>query len=142
MMNKLFPIQIHRRDDHFVATTALEKLASDPDRINAQLRDLADSYTRAITTAREALAEAKRNPSARAEAYWRAGQAILIFEKALNEIGFYLPAQNATCARDLGMAEGTFRRFIAFRRRNPNPNALDADDPWRPPRQRDLKREQ
>jgi len=138
-MNPLFPIHIHRRDNDFRATTALEKLASDPDRVNAQLRDIADTYARAITTVQEALADAKRGSNNRGIAYWRAGQTIIDFEIILNAAGFYLAAQNATFARDLGMAEGTFRRFIAFRRRNPDVNALDLDDPWQSPRTRRVK---
>jgi hypothetical protein len=131
-MNKVFPIQLHQRDENFIATTALAKLAEDPDRINAQLRELADAYARAIAEAHAALNALQRGAPERGRAFWRVGQIIEEFERALQSTGFYLPAQTATFARDLGMAEGTLRKITAFHRRNPDVNALDASDPYQP----------
>ena len=122
-MNKLYPIQLHRRDEKMIATTSLEKLAEDPDRVNAQLREFAEAYTRAINAARLARAQIRNE---RAHAYWRIGQAIHEFEKMLREAGFYLPAQTATFARDLGMHEASVRKMVAFHHNNPDANTLDA----------------
>jgi hypothetical protein len=131
-MNKLFPIQLHQRDEKFIATTALTKLAEDPDRTNAQLHELAEQYTHAIAEVRAALATIQRGAPERGRAFWSVGQIIEEFERALQSTGFYLPAQAATFARDLGMAEGTLRKITAFHRRNPDVNALDASDPYQP----------
>ena len=129
-MNARYAVRIHRRGDRFVATTALEKLASDPGRIDAQLRDIADAYARAVAAFREALADGQRGARGRGAAYWRAGQTIVDFENALSAAGFYLVTQNAAFARDLGMNAGTLRKIIAYRRRNPDVNALDATSYW------------
>jgi len=127
-MNKLYPIQLHRRDEKIIATTALAKLAEDPDRVNAQLRECADAYTRAINEARLARAQIR---SERAHAYWRIGQAIHEFDATLRDAGFYLPAQTATFARDLGMHEGSLRKIIALHRQHPEMNSLDKTKSWR-----------
>ncbi|MBI5303806.1 MAG: hypothetical protein HY868_16845 [Chloroflexi bacterium] len=129
-MKQLFPIQIHWRDGKITATTAVAKLADDPDRVNAQLRDFAEAYTSALANARNAHADAKRDAPNRPRAYWRIGQAIGEFDATLRAAGFYLPAQNATFARDLGMHEGSLRKILAFYRRTPDANALDPVKGW------------
>lgn len=130
-MNKLFPIQIHRRDEKFIATTALEKLADDPDRINAQLRDFADAYAHALAEARAAREDGKHDARERARGYWRIGQAIRDFENALKTAGFYLPGQTGIFARELGLNAGTLRKILAFHRNNPDEHAQDARSIWR-----------
>ncbi len=138
-MKKLFPIQIYPRDDHFVVTTAIEKLASNPDRINVQLSDIASKYSRALSKVRETLENAKRNPRERSQAYWLAGRTLLEFENALVAEGFYLPALNTIFARDLGRAEGTLRRWVSFSRRNPSVDSLDEDSYVKPRQKRHQK---
>lgn len=133
-MSKRYPVRIHRRDDRgaprFRATTALEKLADAPEQLEAQLRDLVDAYTRALATAQAALADAKRAPRERTRAYWRVGQAIRDFETTLAAAGFYLVAQTATFARDLGVHQGSLRKVLAFHRQFPDAAALDPQMKW------------
>jgi hypothetical protein len=131
-MNKRFPIRIHRRDENgastFLATTALVKLTDAPDQVQAQLREWGDAYARVVVEARAALNEARGE---RQRAYWRIGKAIYDFEAALGGAGFYLAAQTATFARDLGLNAGTLRKILAFYRRNAGARAVRGDSPWR-----------
>ncbi len=125
-MTKRFPIRIHRREQNgavtFLATTALEKLADDPDRTNAQLREFAEAYTRAVASARAALTRAPRN---RAERYGRVGEAIREFERVIGAAGFYLFARTETFARDLGINAGSLRRILASQRKTPSAGRVE-----------------
>ncbi len=123
-MTKRFPLRIHRREQNgavtFLATTALAKLADDPDRTNALLRDFAAAYTRALARVRDALAEGKRARGEKARRDARVGQAIQEFENTLGAAGFYLFARTETFARDLGVNAGWLRKMIAFQRKTPS----------------------
>jgi hypothetical protein len=130
-MTPRFPIHIHRREENgvttFLATTALAKLADAPDRVQAQLRDFADAYARALAEARAALGDSREGQ----RAYWRIGKTICDFEASLGKAGFYLVGQTAAFARDLDLNAGTLRKIIAFYRRNGDARALRDDTPWR-----------
>ena len=133
-MNDKYPIRIHRRDDQgvttFLATTALVKLADSPEQLQAQLREGAAAYTHALAEARAALAEAKRDASARARAYWRVGKSIHDFEAFLDAAGFYLVAQTETFARDLEVHPGSLRKILAFQSKFPDASTLDSQKVW------------
>ena len=133
-MNDKYPIRIHRRDDQgvttFLATTALVKLADSPDQLQAQLRESAAAYARALAEARAALAEAKRDARERSRAYWRVGKAIRDFEAFLDATGFYLVAQTETFARDLELHPGSLRKILAFQSKFPDASALDSHKAW------------
>lgn len=133
-MNERFPIHIHRRDENgatkFLATTALVKLADSPDRLQAQLRDLTDTYARAVEAARHELDAARRDQGERARAYWRVGKAVRNFEATLDAAGFYLVSQTDTFARDLAVHPGSLRKILAFQKRFPEVDALDSQTAW------------
>ncbi|HEX7593527.1 MAG TPA: hypothetical protein VF429_05075 [Anaerolineae bacterium] len=142
-MNERFPIHIHRRDENgtrkFLATTALVKLADSPDRLQAQLGELADTYARAVEVARLELDVARRDQGERTRAYWRVGKAIRDFEATLDAAGFYLVSQTDTFARDLALHSGSLRKILAFQKRFPEVDALDSQTAWMRYRERQKK---
>ncbi len=142
-MSARFPIHIHRREEDgvttFLATTSLTQLVISPERLDARLREVAAMYTRALADARAALDRARGDTSERARAYWRVAEAIRAFEASLDTVGFYLVGQTATFARDLGIHPGSLRKVLAFQRRHPDADALDAHARWTLYRERGRK---
>jgi hypothetical protein len=120
-MMKRYPLRIHRREQNgavtFLATTALAKLADDPDRTNAQLRDFAGAYARARASARDAIVAGKRARGEKSRRDARVGQAIRDFEEEIGAAGFYLFARTETFARDLGVNAGWLRKIIALQQK-------------------------
>ncbi len=134
-MTRRFPI-IVRMDNssdppRIRATTSVERLAQPSRGVERDLRAVELDYAVTLAAVREALTQAAR-PEHRhdARAYWLAGSAILSLLDRLSENGFYLVRQNATLARDLGLAEVSVRKVVAFRRRFPRISDVDPSIPW------------
>jgi len=134
-MTRRFPIII-RTDDksgspRIRATTSVERLAQPSRGVERDLRAVELDYAVTLAAVKEALAQAAR-PEHRHDprAYWLAGGAILSLVDRMSENGFYLVRQNATLARDLGLAEVSVRKVVAFRRRFPRISDVDPSIPW------------
>ncbi len=141
-MNERFPIHIHRRNENgtrkFLATTALVKLADSPDQLQAQLREIADTYARAVEVVRLELDVARRDKGERARTGASAGRSATLKRRSTRR-GVYLVSQTDTFARDLALHAGSLRKILAFQKRFPEVDALDSQTAWMHYRERQKK---
>lgn len=131
-MSRKFPVRIVNaggaRGNSF--TTSIAKLAEGSGRLRKDLNYLEADFSALIAAVKQCVARASPGRAVDPRLMWLAADHIQQFLVRLDDAGFYLQSPSEALATHLGMAAGTIRKLLAFRRRFPRLHMVDPTVAW------------
>ena len=133
-MGDLALVALEPRDDGFVASIPIAALDRLGDRPEVSLNNACDSYSRAVGSMRDVLAEIDQLKSRRipipARKMWELGDAVVTLGSELEEESLEIDGLNEHLVRDLGINAKRMGTIVTFRRHLPDQDLIPESLGW------------